>query len=217
MTVVAPPPQDDAALLMREARARQRRRWATAAAAVAVVTGVAVVAGALATHRSEQSTASPTAGSAAKSRCTLSDLRVHRIGSYAGLGESGGYYGLTNASPERCSVRGWPYVVAVKADGTTATGKQVQETFYGPFKAPPHPPHIDLEPGATAAFALTTGDNPLNGKGACPAPYTRLRIGLARGAAARTISGWVPYYGQYFQACTGFAVSEIVPKSDLRG
>jgi hypothetical protein len=107
--------------------------------------------------------------------------------------------------------------VAIKDDGTTATGKQVQETFYGPFKAPPHPPKINLKPGATAAFALTTSDNPPGGKGACPAPYTRLRIGLARGSAATTLSGWIPYYGQYFQACTGFVVSEIVPKSDLRG
>jgi Domain of unknown function (DUF4232) len=139
------------------------------------------------------------------------------MASYAGLGQSGAYYGLTNIGPQRCSLRGWPYVVAIKADGTRATGKLVQETFYGPFKAPAHPPTVNLKPGATAAFALTAGDNPIGNARRCPAPYTRLRIGLAKGSAATTLSAWIPYYGQYFQACTRFAVSEIVPKSDLRG
>ncbi len=93
----------------------------------------------------------------------------------------------------------------------------MQYTFYGPFKAPPHPPTINLKPGVTAAFALTTSDSWLGNALACPAPYTRLRIGLAKGSAATTLSGWIPYLGRYFQACTGFVVSEIVPKSDLRG
>jgi hypothetical protein len=188
-----------------------------ASAAVAVATGAAIAAGSLAVGGSKHSTPSRSPGSVAASRCRLSELRIHRIGSYAGLGESGGYYGLTNTSPQRCSLKGWPYVVAIKADGTTATGKQVKETFYGPFKAPPHPPEVDLKPGATAAFALTTSDSTLSGKGACPAPYRRLRIGLAHGSPATTISGWIPYSGQYFQACTRFLVSELMPRSDLRG
>ena len=101
-------------------------------------------------------------------------------------------------------------------DGT-ADWVKLLKTFYGPFKAPPHPPTIHLRPGATAAFALTTGDNPLDNARRCPAPYTRLQIGLAKGSASTTISAWIPYYGQFFQACTGYAVSEIVPKSDLHG
>lgn len=159
----------------------------------------------------------PTARPAAAARCTLADLRIHRIGSYAGLGESGGYYGLSNVGHQICSVKGWPDVVAIKADGSTGTGKRVRETFYGPFKAPRRPPTINLKPGATAAFALTTSDNPLGNARSCPAPYTRLRIGLAEGSPATTISAWIPYYAQYFQACTAFEVSEIVPRSDLRG
>ena len=217
MSVVAPPPHDDLELLIREARARQRRRWMIAAVVVAVGAGAAVAAYAVAGGRAGRQASTPISGPAAAARCTLSELRVHRIASYAGLGQSGGYYGLRNISREPCVLKGWPYVVAIKADGTIATGQNVRETFYGPFKAPLHPPTISLRPGAVAAFALTTGDSPLSGKGACPAPYIRLRIGLARGSAATTISGWIPYLGRYFQACTGFGVSELVPKSDLRG
>lgn len=154
---------------------------------------------------------------AAAGRCTLSDLHIHRIGSYAGLGQSGGYYGLTNVGGGTCSLRGWPYVVAIKADGRRGTGERVQETFYGPFKAPRRPPTINLKPGATAAFALTTSDSPLGKQRTCPAPYRRLRVGLAKGSATTTLSAWIPYLGNYFQACTRFAVSEIVPRSDLRG
>lgn len=93
----------------------------------------------------------------------------------------------------------------------------MQETFYGPFKAPRRPPTINLKPGATAAFALTTSDSPLGKQRTCPAPYRRLRVGLAKGSATTTLSAWIPYLGNYFQACTRFAVSEIVPRSDLRG
>lgn len=107
-------------------------------------------------------------------------------------------------------------MVAIKPDGARAVGLSVRLTFYGPFKAPRRPPTIDLEPGATAAFALTTGDSRLDG-GACPAPYTRLRVGLSKGSAASTLSAWIPYLGAYLRACTRFEVSEIVPKSDLRG
>jgi uncharacterized protein DUF4232 len=217
MSVATPPPQDEQELLIREARARRRRRWTLVAAAVAVISGAAVAASSLGTETARRSAATSTAAPALAVRCTLSELRVHRIGSYAGLGESGGYYGLTNSSLQRCSLRGWPYVEAIRADGTTATGKHVQETFYGPFRAPRRPPTVNLRPGTTAAFALTTGDSTLSGKGPCPAPYTRLRIGLVRGSTAKTISAWIPYYGRYFQACTRFEVSEIVPKSDLRG
>jgi hypothetical protein len=217
MSVVAPPPQDEQELLIREARSRQRRRWTLVAAAVAVISGAAVAASSLGIETARRPAATSTAAPAVAVRCALSELRVHRIGSYAGLGESGGYYGLTNSSHQPCSLRGWPYVQAIKADGTTATGKHVRETFYGPFRAPHRPPTVNLRPGATAAFALTTGDSTLSGKRPCPAPYTRLRIGIARGTSATTISGWIPYYGRYFQACTRFEVSEIVPKSDLRG
>jgi hypothetical protein len=217
MTVVSPPPQDELELLIREARARQRRRWIVAGGVLAVAAGAAVAASSLATGTARRPAATSTAAPAVAARCTLSEIRVHRIGSYAGLGESGGYYGLTNSSLQRCSLRGWPYVEAVKADGTTATGKHVRETFYGPFRAPRRPPTVNLRPGATAAFAVTTGDSPLSGKLTCPPPYTRLRIGLARGSTATAISGWIPYLGRYFRACTPFEVSEIVPKSDLRG
>lgn len=188
-----------------------------AAVVVAVVAGAAVAAHAVASGSGGRPASTPISGPAAAARCTLSDLQVHRIGSYAGLDESGGYYGLTNVGSRTCSLKGWPTVVAVKADGQRGTGTRVRETFYGPFKAPPRPPTVNLEPGGTAAFALTTGDSPLDNRLPCPAPYTRLRIGLVAGSAATTISAWIPYYDQYFQACTRFEVSEIVPRSDLRG
>lgn len=188
----------------------------TAAVVVAALAGAAVAASAVTSGSGAHPALTPTPRPAAAAPCTLSELRVHRLQSYAGLGQSGAYYGLTNTGGQRCSLQGWPYVVAIKADGTRATGALTRETFYGPFKAPPHPPRIDLKPGATAAFALTTSDSRLDG-GPCPAPYTRLRIGLAKGSATTTLSAWIPYLGQYFQACQGFVVSELVPKSDLRG
>jgi hypothetical protein len=188
-----------------------------AAVVVASLAGAAVAVSAVISASGVRLAPTPTTGPAAAARCTLSELRVHRIASYAGLGQSGAYYGLTNVGRQSCSLEGWPYVVAIKADGTKATGNRVRETFYGPFKAPPRPPSIDLEPGATAAFALTTGDNPLGNVRTCPAPYRRLRIGLARGSATTTLSAWIPYLDNYFQACTRFEVSEIVPRSDLRG
>jgi Protein of unknown function (DUF4232) len=221
MSVVSPPEPprlDELEALIREARARQRRRWMFGALVVGV--GAAVVLGISAAMRGTH-TSGPVRTHAAKpavaARCTLSDLRVRRIGSYAGLDKSGGYYGMWNVGRQACSLKGWPYVVAIKADGRTGTGEQVRETFYGPFKAPRRPPTINLEPGATAAFALTTGDSPLGNARTCPAPYTRLRIGLTRGGRHSSLSAWIPYLGNYFRACTRFEVSEIVPRSDLRG
>ena len=111
---------------------------------------------------------------------------------------------------------GWPYVVAIKADGTRASGLRVRQTFYGPFRAPRRPPAINLKPTTTAAFGLTTGDNPLGNAKRCPPPYTRLRIGLAKGSSSETLSAWIPYLGAYLQSCTRFEVAMIVPNTDLR-
>jgi Protein of unknown function (DUF4232) len=221
MSVVAPPQppcQDELELLIREARARHRRRWTFRALVIGVGAAVAIGISAVTsgTHaRPPVSTNTPRPTAAA--RCTLSDLHVHRIGSYAGLDQSGGYYGLTNVGGGTCSLRGWPYVVAIKADGHRGLGERARETFDGPFKAPRRPPTINLKPGATAAFALTTSDGPLGSQRTCPAPYRHLRVGLAKGSAATTLSAWIPYLGNYFRACTRFEVSEIVPRSDLRG
>jgi Domain of unknown function (DUF4232) len=179
----------------------------------AVAIGISAVTSGTRTPPASTHTAKP----AAAARCPLSDLHIHRIGSYAGLGQSGGYYGLTNVGGGTCSLRGWPYVVAIKADGQRGTGERVQETFYGPFKAPRRPPTTNLKPGATAAFALTTSDGPLGNHRTCSAPYRRLLVGLAKGSATTTLSAWIPYLGNHFQACGRFAVSEIVPRSDLRG
>lgn len=221
MSVLSPPEeprQEELELLIREARARQRRRWMFGALVVGVGAAVAIAISAVTTRtRTRAPVSRHTAKPAAAARCTLADLHVHRIGWYAGLGESGGYYGLTNVGRQACSLRGWPYVVAIKADGREGTGQRVQATFYGPFKAPRRPPTINLKPGATAAFALTTSDSTLGNTRTCPSPYTRLRVGLAKGSDATTLSAWIPYLGNYFQACTRFEVSEIVPRSDLKG
>lgn len=223
MSVLSPPPltppsPDELEALIREARARQRRRWLIAAAVLATVAGAAVAIYSLESATGKRPVTGGTAGSGVAPRCTLSELRVHRIGSYAGLGQSGGYYGFTNMGHHACSISGWPYVVAVKADGQTGTGQRVRQTFYGPFKAPRRPPTVDLKPGTTAAFALTTSDSPPGNARTCPAPYTKLRIGLAKGSATATLSAWIPYLGNYLQACIPRpAVSEIVPRSDLRG
>jgi hypothetical protein len=212
-----PPRPDHLEALIREARARQRRRRVFAASVVGVCAAVALGVFAVTNGvRSRPPVSTPSAKPAA-ARCTLAGLHVQRIGSYAGLDQSGGYYGLTNIGRQTCSLNGWPYVVAVKADGQEGTGERVRETFYGPFRAPPRPPTINLEPGATAAFALTTGDSPLGSARTCPAPYRHLRIGLTRGSATSTLSAWIPYLGNYFRACTRFEVSEIVPRSDLHG
>src|SRR6266566_2886758 len=223
MSVVVAPPEpprpDELELLIREARARARRRRLLAAAVIAVAAAVVFGVHAVTTQNAAGSAATnrPRVQPAAVSSCRLSSFRVHRIGSFAGLGQSGGRYGLTNLTRRTCELRGWPYVVAVKADGTAATGVTARQTFYGPFRAPKRPPLVTLKPGATAAFVLTAGDNPVGNVTRCALPYWRLRIGFAKGSRSVTISAWIPYLDSYLQDCTPFVVSEIVPTSDLRG
>lgn len=166
------------------------------------------------------STAAPTSvargwAEGAVRTCTTSQLKIGLVGSFAGLGESGGYIGFTNRASTRCRLTGWPTLVVLTRAGASTATQHVRSTQFGPNPLMKGVPVVTLRHGERAEAVFVAGDNPGPGKTTCPPSYRYLRVTPPGNSHSVLLSAWLPYLDGYLPACTRVWVSMVVPRSDL--
>lgn len=139
--------------------------------------------------------------------CADSELEVASVAPAAGLGTVSARLMFTNVSSRPCSLRGWPSLVGVLADGrvTAARRSNVPLTLPEGASAPP----VGLAPGESAYAAYEGSDNPANDATSCPA-YRTLRATPPGGSHPALLSAWNAWLNADLPACAGIEVTEVV-------
>ncbi len=145
---------------------------------------------------------SSAAATATVAACTLAQLQVSIVDSYAAAGTVGAWLRFLNTSTTTCGLRGWPTLIGVTATGAQTTAREAGVQL----------PAVALKPGEDAFADYSAGDNPLNGN-PCPAPYHTLRVGLPGSDSFVSLPAYNAWDAQDQPACGGFQVTQIEPAS----
>lgn len=127
----------------------------------------------------------------APERCTTNQLSLRRIASAAGTENISLALSFINDSRHACSLRGWPVVTPLTAQGNRGSVRRVRNTFFG-FKRTTTGAVI-LKPGeVNDAFVIAGIDNPVRSR-TCGPSYRQMDATLPGHTGHLSASAFVPY------------------------
>ena len=198
----------------------QGRRLGTGAVLVGVLSACTstpssptVAPSSLVSPRSTIQSSVPRAAVTVVRPCEASRLKIAVGHTGTGGGQQWGYLKFENGGIATCSLRGWPFVRATRADGTAHTAVRVRsDAVLGPpLDAPPQ---VVLAPGQHADAVLLVGDNSRLGN-SCPAPYRALLVSAPGSTRKVRLSAWIGYADSHLASCYTPEVGPILPSRDL--
>jgi hypothetical protein len=146
--------------------------------------------------------------------CHTLDLGISVTNSAAGLGAAGAYLMFVNDSASPCRLSGSPILIGITALGAMTTARHSNVLgIQLPGVSPP--PSVVLNPGDDAFAAFGGGDSPTAPSPSCPPPYHTLQVSPPGDGVAKTVSGYITWLGQDQPSCSGLAVTDIWPPSDV--
>jgi len=153
--------------------------------------------------------------------CSTRQLRIHYVAAASVATVTRVRLAYTNVSTSRCSVAGWPRVVATDSVGRTriAIRTGMLPTFQPELRDEsrrPGVPTVVLAHGKSAFSFLAADGIYSNSTKSCP-KYVRLYVAPPRNARMVRLSGWVAAnLNGFIPACARPAISQVVPRSVVR-
>ena len=153
--------------------------------------------------------------------CSTHQLRIHYVAAASVATVTRVRLAYTNVSAARCSVAGWPRVVARDSTGRAriAIRTGMLPTFQPELRngsRAPGVPTVVLSPGESAYSFLAADGVYSDSSRSCP-KYVRLYVAPPRNARTVSLSGWVAAnLNGFIPACDRPAISQVVPRSVVR-
>jgi hypothetical protein len=153
--------------------------------------------------------------------CSTQQLRIHYVAAASVATVTRVRLAYTNVSASRCSVAGWPRVVARDSNGRTriAIRTGMLPTFQPELRDESRAPGVPIVVLAhrESAYSFLAADGIYsNSTKSCP-KYVRLSVAPPHNARTISLSGWVAAnLNGFIPACARPAVSQVVPRSVVR-
>jgi hypothetical protein len=143
--------------------------------------------------------------------CPDGQITVTSLAGGAGAGNAFQMLGFVNSGKTSCTMRGYPKVVALNANGDRVdVAKQAPLSGYSGQVGATDPSVVILAPGQMAAAEVTGIDIPPATATVCPHPYPKLSV-MPPGSSQAVVltAGAGPIAGE-FPACEGLTVLPII-------